>query len=109
MTKADEPFDPVLLSQARLGVVAVLMTRREAAFTDLKALLGVTQGNLGTHLARLEAAGYVAVDKRFVQRKPRTTYRLTAAGPGRLPRARGPPGATASQARNAGKRNPRPD
>ncbi len=109
MTKADEPFDPVLLSQARLGVVAVLMTRREAAFTDLKALLGVTQGNLGTHLARLEAAGYVAVDKRFVQRKPRTTYRLTAAGRhaflahvARLERI-------ASQARNAGKRNPRPD
>jgi DNA-binding MarR family transcriptional regulator len=73
-------FDPLLLSQARLGIISLLMTRPEAAFTDLKALLGMTQGNLGTHLQKLEDAGYVAVTKEFVGRKPRTTAKLTEKG-----------------------------
>ncbi|MBC8423465.1 transcriptional regulator [bacterium] len=76
----DPAFDPVLLSQARLGIVTALVTRREATFSDLKALLGMTQGNLGIHLQKLEEAGYVAVKKEFVQRRPRTTARLTARG-----------------------------
>jgi DNA-binding MarR family transcriptional regulator len=74
------PFDPVLLSQVRLGIVTVLITRKDATFPDLKELLGLTQGNLGIHLRRLEEAGYVAVKKEFVGRKPRTTARLTAKG-----------------------------
>jgi DNA-binding MarR family transcriptional regulator len=73
-------FDPLLLSQARLGIVTALLGRAEASFSDLKALLGLTQGNLGVHLRKLEDAGYVAVSKDFVDRKPRTTCRLTAAG-----------------------------
>jgi DNA-binding MarR family transcriptional regulator len=73
-------FDPVLLSQARLGVVSVLMTRPAATFSDLKALLGLTQGNLGVHLRKLEDAGYVRVTKAFVERKPRSTLKLTAKG-----------------------------
>lgn len=77
---ANSSFDPVLLSQARLGVISVLMTRREAAFTELKELLGLTQGNLGIHLQKLEEAGYVAVKKVFSRRKPRTTARITARG-----------------------------
>ena len=47
-------LDPVLLSQVRLGAVSVLATQGPASFADLKALLKVTQGNLGAHLARLE-------------------------------------------------------
>jgi DNA-binding MarR family transcriptional regulator len=73
-------FDPLLLSQVRLGIISVLMTRREAQFTDLKGILGLTQGNLGVHLGKLEEAGYVAVKKAFVDRKPRTTARITARG-----------------------------
>ncbi len=73
-------FDPVLLSQARLAVVAALLARSTATFSDLKDLLGLTQGNLGIHLQKLEEAGYVSVDKAFVERKPRTTVRLTARG-----------------------------
>ena len=73
-------FDPVLLSQARLGIVTVLVTRTEATFSDLKEILGLTQGNLGIHLEKLEEAGYVAVTKEFVKRKPRTTIRITAEG-----------------------------
>ena len=73
-------FDPMLLSQARLGIVSVLMTRTDATFPDLKALLGLTQGNLGMHLRKLEEAGYVAVEKTFVKRKPRTTAKITKTG-----------------------------
>lgn len=73
-------FDPILLSQARLGIVTVLVTRPEASFSDLKEILGLTQGNLGIHLAKLEEAGYVAVTKEFVSRKPRTTARITEKG-----------------------------
>ena len=73
-------FDDAFLSQARLGIVSVLLARRDATFSDLKALLGLTQGNLGAHLQSLEAAGYVEVLKEFVGKKPRTTCRLTRAG-----------------------------
>jgi DNA-binding MarR family transcriptional regulator len=73
-------FDPLLLSQVRLGIVSVLMTRPEASFVDLKSLLGLTQGNLGIHLRKLEDAGYVTVIKAFVKRKPKTTCQLTAGG-----------------------------
>ncbi len=76
----EHDFDPVLLSRARLGIVTVLMTRRDATFPDLKGLLGLTQGNLGVHLRKLEDEGYVKVKKDFVKRKPRTTARLTAKG-----------------------------
>jgi DNA-binding MarR family transcriptional regulator len=73
-------LDAVLLSQVRLGAVTLLATRGPTSFPDLKALLRVTQGNLGTHLQKLEEAGYVAVEKSFVDRKPRTLVRLTPAG-----------------------------
>ncbi len=49
-------------------------------FTELRALLDATDGNLGTHLATLEKAGYVASEKDFVGRKPRTRVHLTAEG-----------------------------
>ena len=73
-------FDPLLLSQARLGIITVLLARKGATFSDLKGLLGLTQGNLGIHLRKLEEAGYVGVKKEFSKRRPRTTARLTAKG-----------------------------
>ena len=73
-------FDPLLLSQVRLGIVSVLMTRPKATFSDLKSLLGLTQGNLGIHLRKLEDAGYVEVTKSFVKRKPQTSVQLATAG-----------------------------
>jgi DNA-binding MarR family transcriptional regulator len=76
----DSGFDALLLSQVRLGIITVLMTRREAQFTDLRKLLDLTQGNLGIHLSKLDEAGYVAVKKAFVDRKPRTTVRITPRG-----------------------------
>ena len=76
----EHDFDPVLLSRARLGIVTVLVTRPTATFSDLKDLIGLTQGNLGVHLKKLEDEGYVKVKKEFVKRKPRTTAKLTAKG-----------------------------
>ena len=73
-------FDPAFLSQARLGIISVLITVEEATFPELKGLLRLTQGNLGAHLRWLEEAGYVSVRKEFVGRKPRTTAFLTEAG-----------------------------
>ena len=73
-------FDPAFLARARLGIVSVLITVEEATFPELKDLLKLTQGNLGAHLRWLEEAGYVAVRKEFVGRKPRTTASLTEAG-----------------------------
>ena len=70
MSEPLDKFDPILLSQVRLGVISALMTRTELSFTDLRALLGLTQGNLGSHLQNLEKAGYIEVIKEFVDRKP---------------------------------------
>jgi DNA-binding MarR family transcriptional regulator len=60
--------------------VSILATRGATPFSDLRALLSVTQGNLGSHLQKLEEAGYVSTEKSFVDRKPQTLVRLTPAG-----------------------------
>ncbi len=75
-----EKFDSILLSQVRLGVITVLMTRGAVTFSELRGLLGLTQGNLGGHLHSLEKASYIEVDKEFVDKKPRTTVRITDVG-----------------------------
>jgi DNA-binding MarR family transcriptional regulator len=80
VSETSDRFDSLLLSQVRLGVISVLMSRREATFSDLKALLGLTQGNLGIHLKKLEEADYIKIKKEFVRNKPRTTCRITARG-----------------------------
>jgi DNA-binding MarR family transcriptional regulator len=52
----------------------------EVDFSYLRQLLQVTDGNLGAHLRKLEEAGYIAVNKTFVERKPRTYVAATAEG-----------------------------
>src|SRR5215467_7357057 len=82
-SRAASPFalDKVIHEPVRLAIVAALAAQREAlTFKDLKIRLGATDGNLGVHARRLEAAGYVACDKSFDGRLPRTQYRLTARG-----------------------------
>jgi DNA-binding PadR family transcriptional regulator len=51
-----------------------------ADFTELKKLTGASDGNLSTHLSRLEAAGYIVVKKGYRGKRPLTTYRMTPAG-----------------------------
>ena len=73
-------LDDVIHGRVRLGIVAYLASAEVADFTELKDLLEVTQGNLSVHLRKLEDAGYVAIDKSFVGRKPLTRVRLTDPG-----------------------------
>ncbi len=67
-------------SRVRLGIMSVLMVNDQADFNTLKELLELTDGNLSSHLKGLEKAGYVKARKRFVNRKPNTTYSATRAG-----------------------------
>ena len=69
-------------------MLSLLSAVEEAEFTWLRAKTGSTDGNLGAQLMKLEEAGYVAVEKRFVQRKPQTLYRMTEAGRTALSRLR---------------------
>ncbi len=67
----------------RLRIMAALVTLgpgEEVDFSYLRDLLQVTDGNLGAHLRKLEEAGYIAVNKLFVERKPRTYVAATPAG-----------------------------
>lgn len=73
-------LDDVIHQKVRLGVMSSLMASGEADFNLLKAALGVSDGNLSTHLTVLEEAGYIAVRKEFVGKKPRTTYAPTETG-----------------------------
>lgn len=73
-------LDDVIHGRVRLGVMAYLSDAGVADFTELKTLLNVTQGNLSVHLRKLEEAGYVSIDKSFIDRKPLTRVRMTDAG-----------------------------
>ena len=73
-------LNPVIHGKLRLALLSLLTTVEEAEFTWLRERTGSTDGNLGAQLAKLEEAGYVSVDKKFVQRKPQTLYRMTEAG-----------------------------
>jgi DNA-binding MarR family transcriptional regulator len=67
----------------RLRIMASLVTLAsgdEVDFSYLRDLLEVTDGNLGAHLRKLEDAGYIAVNKAFIDRKPRTYVSATAEG-----------------------------
>jgi DNA-binding PadR family transcriptional regulator len=73
-------LNSVVHGKLRLAVLSLLTTVEEADFTWLRARTGSTDGNLGAQLMKLEEVGYVTVDKRFVQRKPLSTYRMTEEG-----------------------------
>ena len=66
--------------RVRLGVMAVLLANEPVSFNNLKEVLGLTDGNLASHVAALEKAEYVLVSKQFIGKKPNTTYAATAAG-----------------------------
>lgn len=73
-------LNPVVHGRLRLALLALLSAVEEAEFTWLRAKTESTDGNLGAQLLKLEEAGYVTVEKKFVLRKPRTLYRITQAG-----------------------------
>ena len=73
-------IDEVIHGRVRLGIMAALSAVDSADFNTLKARLQTTDGNLSVHLRKLEDAGFVAVTKRFHDRKPLTEASMTAAG-----------------------------
>ncbi len=73
-------LNPVIHGRLRLALLSLLSGVEEAEFTWLRAKTEATDGNLGAQLLKLEEAGYVAVEKKFVLRKPQTLYRITESG-----------------------------
>jgi len=81
-SQAADPLelDRLIHERVRLGIVSALAVNGSLTFTDLKELLGATDGNLSAHARRLEDAGYVRCQKSFESRMPRTEYELTKLG-----------------------------
>ena len=78
-----EPFlqlDRVIHEKGRLAIMSMLAAAPELSFTELRDMLGMTDGNLTTHIRTLQQAGYVAVTKSFEHKRPLTTCRLTTTG-----------------------------
>jgi DNA-binding HxlR family transcriptional regulator len=73
-------LDRVIHERVRLGIVSALAVNGSLTFTDLRDLLGTTDGNLSAHARRLEDAGYVVCNKSFEGRTPKTEYGLTETG-----------------------------
>src|SRR6266705_89654 len=71
-------LDRLIHERLRLGIVSALAVNDRLTFNDLKGLLQTTDGNLSVHARTLEDAQYIACDKSFEGRMPRTEYRLTA-------------------------------
>ncbi|HWT12508.1 MAG TPA: transcriptional regulator [Allosphingosinicella sp.] len=73
-------IDEVIHGRARLAIMAYLSGAGSAEFNELKRRAGVNDGNLSVHLRKLEEAGYIDVEKRFVGKKPQTLCHLSRAG-----------------------------
>ena len=78
--RALKQIDRTIHEPARLMIVAILSAVDEADFLYLLTATELTKGNLSSHLARLEEAGYVEIQKSFVGKTPRTVCRLTEEG-----------------------------
>jgi DNA-binding MarR family transcriptional regulator len=78
-----EPFlqlDRVIHEKGRLAIMSMLAASPELSFTEMRDALGMTDGNLTTHIRTLQEAGYVSITKSFQNNRPLTTCSLTAAG-----------------------------
>ena len=75
-----ENLNKLFDSLIRLGIMSALVVNKEMNFNELKELLGITDGNLASHLKTLEESEFVKVQKGFIGRKTNTTYSITKAG-----------------------------
>ena len=73
-------INKVFENRIRLAIMSLLMVRDRMDFNEMKTTLDLTDGNLASHTAKLEGSGYLEIEKRFVGKKPQTTYRATVAG-----------------------------
>jgi DNA-binding MarR family transcriptional regulator len=77
-------LDRLVHEPGRLSILTVLASLSSADFTFLQQATGLTKGNLSSHLAKLEDAGLLRIEKRFVRKKSHTTASLTKAGRQRI-------------------------
>lgn len=75
-----ENLNKAFESRVRLGIMSVLMVADEIDFVSLKEQLQVTDGNIASHITALEKLAYIKVEKKFIGKKPNTTYSVTAQG-----------------------------
>lgn len=75
-----EHINKVFENRIRLAMMSLLMIAEEIDFNTLKERLDLTDGNLASHAVKLEESGYITVHKRFMGKKPQTTYSATAEG-----------------------------
>jgi len=80
MNNPIENLNKTFDSRVRLGIMSTLMVNDQINFNDLKQLIGVTDGNLASHIKALEEIGYMKVNKGFIGRKTNTTYTITKLG-----------------------------
>jgi DNA-binding transcriptional ArsR family regulator len=73
-------LDPLLHSELRLAVMSILVGVESADFTFIRSQTGATAGNLSVQLDKLAGAGYIAVEKTFRGKMPRTVCRITSVG-----------------------------
>lgn len=73
-------LDKAFENRVRLGIMSVLVVSDWVTFNTLKETLGVTDGNLASHLSALEKKEYVQIEKRFVGKKPQTSYKVSKTG-----------------------------
>jgi DNA-binding PadR family transcriptional regulator len=73
-------LDELLTNELRFFILTILAMYEEVDFNFLKSELNATDGNLSVQIRKLEEAGYIEVKKQFVNRKPKSSYRITKAG-----------------------------
>jgi DNA-binding MarR family transcriptional regulator len=77
---ATASLDRLIHERTRLAIISALAVNTSLTFSELKELLGASDGNLSVHARKLEDAGYVSCTKSFAGRMPKTEYRLTPSG-----------------------------
>ncbi|MDP4663171.1 MAG: transcriptional regulator [Salibacteraceae bacterium] len=75
-----DQLDKAFESRVRLGLMSVLAVNDWVEFGELKQLLDVTDGNLASHVSALEKKGFIEVRKKFVGKKPNTSFAVTKQG-----------------------------
>ena len=78
--QAHNNINRVVHEPVRLAILKILTSAKEVDFNFLLTTLGVTKGNLATHINKLETAGFVEVKKEFHGRIPHTSYKITRTG-----------------------------
>ena len=73
-------LNKVFENRIRLGVMSVLMVNERADFNSLKEMMNLTDGNLASHISVLEKNNYIIVKKRFVGKKPNTSFSASTKG-----------------------------